>query len=172
MITDRRVVFKGRRIAVEVCDVRFPSGHEAKRELVAHPGAVAVVAVDAEDRVALLHQYRFAVGGAIWEVPAGTLEPGEPPIETARRELAEETGLTAGTITELCSFYTTPGFTNERIVAFLATDLTVGEAAPEPGEEIELKLVPFDEAIGMIERGEIQDAKTIASLLRYAMERT
>ena len=171
MITHRDTVFEGRRINVEICDVRYPSGYEAKRERIVHPGAVAIVAVDEKDRLLLLRQYRFAVHSVIWEIPAGTLEPDEPPVETARRELIEETGYRAADWSELCSFYTTPGFTNERIVAFLATGLTAGEAAPEAGEEIELKLVPFSDVMTKIQRGEIADGKTLAAVLRYAMMR-
>jgi ADP-ribose pyrophosphatase len=171
MITDKQTVFQGRKIAVQQCQVTFPSGHQGQRELVEHPGAVVVVAVDAAGRLVLLRQYRFAVGQWLWEVPAGTLEPDEPPIETARRELIEETGYRAGRLEPLLKFFTTPGFTNERIEVFLATGLTAGDAAPEPGEEIEVHLVALPEAMAMIERGEIQDAKTIASILRYAMGR-
>jgi len=124
-----------------------------------------------DGRIVLLRQYRFATGGTIWEIPAGTLEPGEPPIETARRELIEETGYRAERLEPLCEFFSTPGYTNEKIHAFLATHLAAGEAAPEPGEEIEIRLVPLADVLKMIDRGEIQDGKTLAAILRYAMTR-
>lgn len=171
MILSKQTVFEGRRIRVQLCRVRSPAGHEGERELVEHPGAVAVVAVDDQQRLVLLRQYRFAAGGTIWEIPAGTLEPGEPPSQTARRELIEETGYRAGRLEPLCAFFSTPGFTDEKIHVFLATELTAGEAAPEPGEEIDVRLVPLAEARRMIETGDIADAKTIAAILRYAMDR-
>ena len=119
----------------------------------------------------LVRQYRKAVEGTLLEVPAGSVDMGEGPEDCARRELLEETGYTAGRVELLASFYTTPGFCTERMHAFLATDLTPGEAQPEFDEDIQVITVPLNEAMGMIQSGEIKDAKSIASLL-LVLERT
>lgn len=133
------------------------------KDVVVHGPAVAVVAVDARDRVVLVRQTRVPAGGALLELPAGGIEDGEAPLETARRELREETGLHGGDWVELASFFTTPGFCDEKIHLFLATGLEEGEAAPEGSEEIELVRVPRDELPALI--AETEDAKTLAGLL-------
>jgi ADP-ribose pyrophosphatase len=171
MITRKKRVFHGHRVNVAICDVKLPSGRAAKWELVEHPGAVAVVALDERDRLVLLRQYRFAVERTLWEIPAGTLEPGESPARAARRELLEETGYRARRLRRLCSFYSTPGCSDERIDIFLATELAAGKADPEPGEQITVRLVPLRRALELIRRGRIQDGKTVAAVLRYAMDR-
>jgi ADP-ribose pyrophosphatase len=155
-----RVVYEGRLLKLTV---ETWGGHE--REIVEHPGAVTIVAVDAEDRVALVRQRREAVRETLLELPAGTLELGESPLETARRELAEETGLTGGAWRELASFWTTPGFTRERMTAFVAEGVEEGEAAPEPDEELELVRWPLADVPRRL--GEIEDAKSLAALLLY-----
>jgi ADP-ribose pyrophosphatase len=138
-------------------------GHE--REIVEHPGAVAIVAVDREDVVTLVRQLRAPARRKLLELPAGTLEPGESPLETARRELAEETGLRGGRWRELASFWTTPGFCRERMTLFVAEGVEAGAASAEADEEIELVRWPVA-AVG--ERlGEIEDAKTLVGLLLY-----
>lgn len=137
------------------------------REVVVHPGAVAIVPVLPDGRLCLIRNVRVAVGQSLLELPAGTLDAGEDPAETARRELIEETGYRAGRLEKLCEFFMSPGILNERMHVFLATELKPGEAALEAGEQIEPLLVTLPEALQWIERGEIRDAKSIAALLYY-----
>jgi len=155
-----RTVYDGKLI-----DVTVESWGENEREIVEHPGAVAIVAVDAEGVVTLVRQLREPARAELLELPAGTLEEGEAPLTTAKRELAEETGLTGGRWRELAGFYTTPGFCREYMHLFLAEDLDPGEARQEADESIELVRVPREE----LEAGlsEIEDAKTLAGLLIY-----
>lgn len=141
------------------------SGQTKSREIVRHPGAVVIVPRLADGRVCLIRNFRISVKQTLIELPAGTLDPGESPQSTAERELSEETGYRAGLMQHLHSFYLSPGILDERMHLFLATDLTAGETAREVGEEITNLVVPWAEAIAMIFRGEIQDAKTIAGLL-------
>ena len=138
---------------------------ENEREIVEHPGAVAMVAVDAEGYVTLVRQLREATRKHLLEIPAGTAEPGEQPLETAKRELQEECGLTGGEWRELATFWTTPGFCRERMHVFAVEGAERGEAAPEDDEELELVRWPVAE-IGQ-RLHEIEDAKTLAGLLLY-----
>jgi ADP-ribose pyrophosphatase len=155
-----RLVYDG-----SLFDVTVERWGEYEREIVEHPGAVAIVAVDTDGRVALVRQRREAVREYLLELPAGTLEEGESPLESARRELEEETGLTGGSWRELGGFYTTPGFCRERMHVFVAEGVEAGVAKPEEDEELEL--VHWD--VGEINEriGELEDAKTIAGLLLY-----
>jgi ADP-ribose pyrophosphatase len=136
-----------------------------EREIVEHPGAVAIVAVDVEGCVALVRQLREATRTYLLELPAGTAEPGEEPLETARRELMEECGLTGGEWRELAVFWTTPGFCRERMHLFAAEGVERGEAAPAEDEELELVRWPVAEVD--LRLGQIEDAKTLAGLLLY-----
>jgi len=138
---------------------------ENEREIVEHPGAVAVVAVDDEGCVALVRQLREATRERLLELPAGTAEPGEEPLETARRELKEECGLSGGDWRELAAFWTTPGFCRERMHLFAAEGVEHGEASPEPDERLELVRWPISEIEARLH--EIEDAKTLAGLLLY-----
>jgi ADP-ribose pyrophosphatase len=149
----------------ELLDVTVERWGEHDREIVEHPGAVAIVAVDTYGKVALVRQPREAVREYLVELPAGTLEEGESPLESARRELEEETGLTGGMWRELGGFYTTPGFCRERMHLFLAEGVEEGEAKPEEDEELEL--VRWDVAEIDARIGELEDAKTIAGLLLF-----
>jgi ADP-ribose pyrophosphatase len=163
-------VYTGRVISLDIDQVRFPDGTIGELEIIRHPGASAIVPflsdpAGADPQVLLLKQYRYATGGTLYEIPAGRLEPGELPATCARRELLEETGCTAESIVPLMSMYTTPGFTDERIHLFLATGLTGGEAHREADEFMEVETVPLSAALKMVERGEIQDAKTALGLL-------
>jgi ADP-ribose diphosphatase len=145
--------------------ITTPSGKTKTREIVRHPGACVIVPLLDDGRVCLIRNWRIAVGQTLIELPAGTLEPPEPPKETANRELIEETGYRAKQIQFLHAFFLSPGILDEKMRLYLATGLTEGETAREEGEEIENWLVPWDEAIAMIFRREIQDAKTIVGLL-------
>lgn len=144
--------------------VELPDGRRLTLELLRHPGAAAVVAFTAPDRILLLRQYRHAAGGPIWEVPAGKLEPGEPPETCARRELEEETGYRAGRLARAGVVLTTPGFSDERIHLYQAWDLEPGTRDHQPDELIEVHERPLAEAVAMIDRGELTDGKSIAAL--------
>jgi len=157
---DSRTVYDGK-----LFDVTVERWGEHEREIVEHPGAVAIVAVDDDGMVALVRQRREAARKDLLELPAGTLEEGEQPLESARRELEEETGLTGGTWHELAAFYTTPGFCRERMHLFAAEGVQHGDAAPEDDEELELVRWPVAEISTRL--GEIEDAKTLAGLLLY-----
>jgi ADP-ribose diphosphatase len=149
----------------KLLSVTLETWGEHEREIVEHPGAVVIVAVDGEDRIALVRQLREATRKQLLELPAGTLEAGEDPLTTAKRELAEETGLTGGAWREVTRFWTAPGFCRELMTLFFAVGVEPGEAQPEADEELELVLWPVDE----VERrlGEIEDAKSLAGLLLY-----
>lgn len=154
----------GKRIRLRVDEVERSDGHRTTREIVEHPGAVAILAWDGE-RLAMVRQWRHAAGQVLLEIPAGTLEPGEPAAETARRELSEEVGLAAGTWIEGPRFYTAPGFCDELMHLYLATDLrgdASGEADADEILEPSWKTMP--EALAAIEKGEIVDAKTIVGI--------
>jgi ADP-ribose pyrophosphatase len=150
-------------------DVTVERWGDHEREIVEHPGAVAIVAVDVEGMVTLVRQRREAARKQLVELPAGTLEEGESPHETARRELAEETGLRGGDWREVTAFFTTPGFCRERMHLFFARNLERGDPSPEDDEEVELVRWPVDEIERHLE--EIEDAKTLVGLLLYVRER-
>ena len=160
----RRVLFDGRVGSFGLDEVTLPSGNQVTLELLRHPGAAAVVPFLDDDRILLLYQYRYAAGGYIWEIPAGKLEPGEEPRVCAARELEEETGFRAGRLVRGGEILTSPGFTDERIHLFCAYDLEPGTTAHEPAEVIEVHEIPFNQAMAMIIRGEIIDAKSIVAL--------
>lgn len=168
-----RRVYTGRVISLDVDTVSFPNGTVGELEMVRHPGASAVVPFlddpGLEDpRVLLIRQYRYASNGYLYEIPAGRLDPGETPAQCALRELREETGYTAAEVSQLTTFYTTPGFTDERIHLFLATDLEDGPAALESDEILELHPVPLSAAVAMVTRGEIIDGKSMLGILLSA----
>jgi ADP-ribose pyrophosphatase len=155
----------GRWIRVRVDEVERTDGHRTQREVVEHPGAVAILAWDGE-RLAMVRQWRHATQQALLEIPAGTLEPYEPPRETARRELAEEVGLAAGTWVDGPRFYTAPGFCSELMHLFLATDLApaTDEASTDEDEQLEPSWMTLPEALAAIDDGQIMDAKTLAGV--------
>ncbi|MCA9235564.1 MAG: NUDIX hydrolase [Planctomycetales bacterium] len=147
-----------------------PAG-TARRQVVLHPGAVVIVPMVDDGHVCLIRNERVAVGRTLLELPAGTLEPDEPPASTARRELQEETGYAAARWRELPGFFMSPGILNERMYVFVAQDLTAGATAREAGENIVNEVVAWDDALAMIDRGEIEDAKSIATLLMWDRRR-
>jgi len=163
-IASRRL-YEGRIVNLRVDTVRLEDGRITEREIVEHRGAVAVVALDEDDNVLLVRQFRKPTERELLEIPAGTLEEGEEPASCARRELAEETGYQAGLLEPMGGFYSSPGFCTEYIHLYLATDLSPSSARAEYDEAIELIRVPLPEALRMIGRGEICDAKTIVGLL-------
>jgi ADP-ribose pyrophosphatase len=155
--------WSGHTIRVRVDEVERPNGGRTTRDVVEHPGAVAILAWDGS-RVAMVRQWRHATGRELLEIPAGTLEPDEPPDETARRELVEEAGLTAATWVFGPTFYTAPGFCDELMHLFLATDLTSVPAEADEDEVIEGSWMTLDDALAAVDDGRIMDAKTIAGI--------
>lgn len=153
-------IFTGKVISLQVDTVQLPDGTQGKREIVKHPGAVAVLAIH-NGRILLVDQYRQAMGRCELEIPAGKLEQGEDPLEAARRELEEETGYRCAKLTLLHSFYTSPGFADEMIHLYWADDLTEGEASPDEDEFLEIIQATFEETQQYIAEGRISDAKTI-----------
>jgi len=158
--------FRGRIIRVTTDEVVLPNGHRAELEVVHHPGGAAVVAIDAQDRVCLLRQYRYVAGGWIWELPAGKLEPNEPPLVTAQRELVEEAGVSGEHWQSLDAYLPSPGIFAEILHLFLATGLTPSATAREDAEVIEVHWMPFAEAYEWAVNGTIRDAKTAIGLVR------
>ena len=142
-------------------------GQAYTREYVEHPGAVTIIPLVDDDHLCLIRNFRLAVHETLVELPAGTLDPGETPADTARREITEETGYRAGTVEQLGSFWMSPGILNERMWLFVARDLVPGEPRREANEEIENLVVTRKAALEMVREGEIQDAKTIAGLLLF-----
>jgi ADP-ribose pyrophosphatase len=170
-------IHTGKIINLDRDTVRYPDGSEAELEIARHSGASAVVPFltdpEGDDpQILLLRQYRYAADGFIYEIPAGRLDPGEEPIACAARELKEETGCTAKSIVPLLTMLTTPGFTDELIHLFLATDITHGESAREADEFVDVVVMRLSEALDLIHRGEIPDGKTALALLYSAGFRT
>jgi ADP-ribose pyrophosphatase len=168
-----RRVYTGRVLNLDIDAARFPDGSTGELEIIRHPGAAAVVPLasprdSADPVVLLLRQFRYAAGGELWEIPAGRLEPGEPPETCARRELREEAGAEAGRLDRLTTIWTTPGFTDEAIHLFLAEDLRMVETAREPDEFIEVVPRPLSEVLAGIKSGDIRDAKTVVAILYMA----
>ena len=161
---DSRVVYDG-----SLIDVAIERWGEHDREIVEHPGAVAIVAVDADDRVVLVRQLREPARKVLLELPAGTLDGGERPAAAAHRELGEETGLSGGDWRHVVSFWTTPGFCRELMHVFFAEQVEEGEQRPEADESIELVRIPVAELPSRL--GEIEDEKTLAALLLYLRDR-
>lgn len=173
-LIERRPVHRGRIVDLGVDTVRYPDGSTGELEMIRHSGAAAVLPVlsdpgGPDPQLVLIRQYRYASGGWLYEVPAGRPDRlGEPWEECARRELREETGLEAGTLRPLTSIWTTPGFTDERIHLFMATNLTAGETEFDADEFVETVAVPLSEALRMVRDGEITDGKTMCALLYAA----
>lgn len=160
-------IYDGKIIRLEIDDVILPDGKHAKRELVRHPGAVALIPITDDGKLVMVEQYRKALGTTLLEVPAGKLEPGEAPEVTARRELEEETGYACGKLELVTTFATSPGFADETIHLFAATGLRKidNPAAGDEDEFVELLEIPVEEAAAMLDQGKIRDAKTAFSIL-------
>ncbi len=164
-LVNRVYPYRGRILNLRVDTVRIPNGAETIREVVEHPGAVVIAAIDSDGRVLFVKQYRHAVGRELLELPAGTLERNEPPETAARRELKEETGYTAGRWELLASFFSSPGILTEEMHVYLARDLAEGTFEPMEDEDLQIEQVPLSEALKQVGSGEIVDAKSIVGLL-------
>jgi ADP-ribose pyrophosphatase len=166
-VIDKQVLYTGRKLRFEVHHLEDDLGHQLSKEVVVHPGAVVILALLDEERIVLIRNRRHAVGQVLVELPAGTLEKGEMPMNAAGRELLEETGYLARRLKPLLSFYPSPGVLSEKMYVFTAHDLLPGRQDLAAGEEIDVVPTRLAEAITMIRTGEIQDGKTIATLLAY-----
>jgi ADP-ribose pyrophosphatase len=162
-----KILFRAKRFNVERVEQVMPDGSRHTREIVRHPGAVVLLPLLDDGRICFVRNYRVAVRQTLIELPAGTLEPGENPLETAVRELAEETGYRAGRVEHVLTFCMSPGILDEQMHFFLAEQLQAGTTSLDAGEDIQTLLCTWDEALAMIGRGEIRDAKTLAGLLYY-----
>jgi ADP-ribose pyrophosphatase len=162
-VLSSRAVFEGEVITVRVDDVEAADGHVSTREIVEHRGAVGIVCVH-EGEIVLVRQYRHATGEDLLEIPAGKLDAGEEAETAARRELVEEAGLRANALEHLATYYTTPGFTNERFHLYLTTDATPEPGRTDPGEVLEVERRPLDTVRDLLTSGEIRDAKTLLGL--------
>jgi ADP-ribose pyrophosphatase len=175
-VVGSRSIYRGRYLDVRVDEIVTPDGKRSSRDIIGHPGAVAMVALDGEQRVLMVRQFRLAAGRTLLEIPAGTLDRGsdgslEDPDLAAPRELEEETGFRAATWRRLGSFWTAPGFATELMYLYLATELAPADGnrlAPDEDERLELERVPWRDAVAMAERGEIADAKTLVGLFWLA----
>ena len=174
-VVDRRVLYRGRYLEFRIDTIERADGTRSERDVAGHPGAVAIVALDPDDRVLLVRQYRSPAERVLLEIPAGTLDVDsstgatEEPDLAARRELEEETGYRAASWQRLASFWTAPGFATELMHLYLATDLTAAHPddrlGPDEDEHLRLEALPFGDAVAAVERGEIADAKSIVGLL-------
>ena len=163
--TAHRRVYEGKVLSLDVDEVEEPGGVKATREVVRHAGSVATLAVDDRGRALLVRQFRYAVGQAVWELPAGRRDGGEAPEAGARRELIEETGVVAAHMELLAEFFTTPGFCDERMWLFRASGLTLGIAQPEADERIEMRWFTPAEVDAALADGTVREGKTLVALL-------
>ena len=159
-------IYQGKIISLQVDEVELPNGEIAKREIVKHPGAVAVIALH-EGKMIVVEQYRKPLEKSQVEIPAGKLEPGENPLEAAKRELEEETGFACGSIQHVSSFYTSPGFADELLHLYVAEQLSVGHLNPDDDEFIACTSISLEEAKALIANGRISDAKTIIAVYAW-----
>ncbi|MGH7176707.1 MAG: NUDIX hydrolase [Tepidisphaeraceae bacterium] len=165
---EKQVIFEGRKLRLELHHLRDDdNGKRATMEIVAHPGAVVVLPLLADDNVVLIRNKRHAVNQILIELPAGTLDRNELPMNAAGRELLEETGYLAGKIQPLATFFTSPGILSEKMFAFVARDLEKKHQSLEEGEEIELLERTWEQTMDMVRHGQIADGKSIATLLLY-----
>lgn len=170
-INNKKIAYAGRAFRVFSENITLPNGATTELDVIRHPGAAAIIPMADAETVVLIRQYRHAVGGHIWEIPAGTLEQDEDPLDCARRELTEETGFSADTFEKIGEIVPVPGYSDERIHLFVASGLSSGNQQLDEGEWLEVHQFPFSEAIEMIRSGKIQDGKTIAGLLLAEKQR-
>lgn len=167
-LTEKQVIFEGRKVRLEVHHFREErTGKRSSREVIAHPGAVVILPFIGDDRILLIKNTRHAVNATLIELPAGTLEHNENPMNAAGRELLEETGFLAGRLQFVGSFFSSPGIMSEKMFAYAAYDLQEKQQALEEGEEIEVMSATLPAALEMIRAGQIMDGKTIATILLY-----
>lgn len=162
-----QTIFEGRAVSLKIDTVQMPDGRTTTREIVDHAPCVAIVAIDNDDKILLVKQYRKPANQELLEIPAGGIEPGESPEDAVKRELAEETGYQPNRVIKLGGFYSAPGFCTEYLYLFLATDLVPYRLDAEDTESIELVRIPMDEAIALVMSNTICDSKSIAGLLTY-----
>lgn len=165
----KNYIYRGKIINVRCDDAELPNGRPCRREIVEHPGGACVLCVK-DGKVALVKQFRYAYGEAIYEIPAGKLNEGEDPMLAAERELGEETGMIADDLVLRFVLYPTPGYTNEKIFIYEALGVREGKQHLDEGEFLNVEFVPIEDALEMVENGAICDAKTIVALQRYALE--
>ncbi|SMC86652.1 NUDIX hydrolase [Papillibacter cinnamivorans] len=169
-LTERTIesetVYQGVVVKIKVDKVSIPGGGRSVREVVEHPGGVAILPLDEDDNVVTVTQYRYAFGKELLEIPAGKMEPGENPLECARRELREETGILADEWVSLGSIYASPGFCDEELHLFLARGLKQVQAQPDEDEFLIIKRLPLDSLVEMVMADEVRDAKTAAAVLK------
>ncbi len=166
-IISSKEVYKCRIFTIAEEVAKDESGFEIERSVIRHPGSSVMLAVDENRRILLVRQYRLPAQQRMWEIPAGKIDPGEKPLETAKRELIEETGYSATHWTPLVSFWPSPGYCEEKMNLFLATGLTAGEPHPMDDEQIEIAWFPADDLEKMIQSGEMQDGKTIVGFYSW-----
>ena len=169
MIENIAAKFQGRVLTVNVERVRLPNGAVADLEIAHHPGGAAVVAIDDQQRICMLYQFRHAAGGWIWELPAGKIDNREPPLNTAQRELNEEGGVTATDWKSLGEYLSSPGVFTEVIHLYLAKNLSQASLAPEEHEVFRVEWLPFKEMLAKAQSGELRDGKTLVGLFRAAL---
>ena len=162
-----QVIYDGRAVKLRIDTVQMPDGRQTTREIVEHSDCVAIIAVDSHDNALMVRQFRKAVDKELLEIPAGGIEPGEDPVAAVRREMREETGYLPGRIELLGGFYSTPGYCTEYLYLYLATGLTHSPLYAEDTESIALQRVPVEQIPGLINSGDICDAKSLAGLSRY-----
>ena len=162
-----QLIYDGRAVKLRVDTVKMPSGRETTREIVEHSDCVAIVAIDADDNVLLVNQFRQAVGKELLEIPAGGIDPGEAPVATVQREMQEETGYLPRKVEELGGFYSVPGYGTEYLHLYLATDLVPSQLYAEDTEVIRLVRVPITKIPALLASGKICDAKSIAGLFTF-----
>ncbi|MTI68310.1 MAG: NUDIX hydrolase [Firmicutes bacterium] len=158
-------IYEGKILNLRIDTVELPDKKYSKREIVEHSGAVAIVPITDDGYVTLVKQYRKAIDKELLEIPAGKIEVGEEPKSCAIRELKEETGITAENLEYMFEFYTSPGFSNEKLYLFMAKNLNVGEANPDTDEYIEVVKIKLEDLVEKVNKGEIQDSKTIVGIL-------
>jgi ADP-ribose pyrophosphatase len=164
-VIERETVAKGRIVSFDKLKVEFSDGRHSERDVVRHPGGCVIIPMDGDNNIYLVKQFRVAFEKEILELPAGKLDAGEDPMECAKRELKEETGITAGAVSYITSIFPSPGFCNEVIHIFYAKDLKAGNASPDEGEYVQLVKMPLGELLRMVWDGRVNDAKTVVGAL-------